>query len=212
MSRQRTWSVECKDAGDDSGDAVILLPREVMSAAALSIGSTLTLEIVKDALILRNNTSVSPSDHWRLQGSRSNLQNTAKALLDGYLGLAANASSRHVHDYISEEVRAATLQAAVDKGVIRSFELDQIIPPRAFKMRLQNNQPLSVEQSDHFYRIARVTAVGVAIFGELEKTVSWLSKPKSRLDGKCPYDLLNTSVGAMLIEEMLTQVAEGFYC
>ncbi|WP_440974332.1 antitoxin Xre/MbcA/ParS toxin-binding domain-containing protein [Pseudomonas koreensis] len=183
-----------------------------MSSAALSIGSTFTLEMVKDALILRNNILVSLSDHWRAQGSRSDLQNTAKASLDGYLGLSADASSQQVHDYISEGLRAATLQAAVDKGVIRSFELDQIIPPRKFKMCLQNNERLSVEQSDHFYRVARVTALGIAIFGELEKTVNWLSKPKSCLDGKCPYDLLITSVGAILIEEMLTQVAEGFYC
>lgn len=212
MSKQRTWHVECKDAEDDSGDAIIFLPTEVMSAAALSIGSILTLEVVKDALTLRNNNLVPSCDHWSTASSRSDVQKAAKALMDGYLGLSAGVPNRHLHDYISEGLRAATLQAAVEKGVIRSSELDQIIRPRAFKIRLQSNERLTLEQSDHFYRIARVTAVGVAIFGELEKAVNWLSKPKSRLDGRSPYDLLTTSVGALTIEEMLAQVAEGFYC
>ncbi|MNY83037.1 hypothetical protein D3C86_2255200 [compost metagenome] len=62
------------------------------------------------------------------------------------------------------------------------------------------------------YRAVHIIAMAVAVFGDTEKALHWLSKPKSRFSGKSPCELLSTSLGVYRVEEMLIQVAEGLYC
>lgn len=54
----RKWSTVCFDAGDGSGDLIIELPPELLSAMGLSVGDTLHFDIQPDQTILLSKTEL----------------------------------------------------------------------------------------------------------------------------------------------------------
>ncbi|HCL4059862.1 TPA: DUF2384 domain-containing protein, partial [Pseudomonas aeruginosa] len=42
-----------------------------------------------------------------------------------------------------------------------------------------------------------------------DKAQRWLSKPKDRFSGNSPLQMLASTAGAQLVEELMTQLAEG---
>jgi uncharacterized protein (DUF2384 family) len=59
------------------------------------------------------------------------------------------------------------------------------------------------------FRSAHITALAEVIFGEAGKAQRWLSKPKQRLSGLTPIQMLTTQQGCTHVEEMLLQIYEG---
>jgi putative toxin-antitoxin system antitoxin component (TIGR02293 family) len=86
-----------------------------------------------------------------------------------------------------------------------------VIPARTFKHRKAKVMPLSMEESDKALRAARVLAFAERTFGNREKALSWMRKPKKRFEGESPMAMLKTEAGARLVEEMLLQVDEGMF-
>jgi putative toxin-antitoxin system antitoxin component (TIGR02293 family) len=66
------------------------------------------------------------------------------------------------------------------------------------------------EESDRAIRTARITGLAEKVFGDDTKASRWLRKPKTRLHGQTPIDLLTSEAGARLIEEILLQLDYGF--
>jgi putative toxin-antitoxin system antitoxin component (TIGR02293 family) len=55
-------------------------------------------------------------------------------------------------------------------------------------------------------RLVPVIAHAIAVFGDEQKAVHWLSTPLSLFNDRAPQDLLGTSEGLKLVDEVLTRI------
>ena len=49
------------------------------------------------------------------------------------------------------------------------------------------------------------------MFGDQEKAIVWLGTPNRALGGDRPLDLLDTDMGARMVEDILGRIAYGVY-
>lgn len=133
-----------------------------------------------------------------------------RSRLNALLGIPEDATETQIHDSIVHGFPAARLMALCEKGEVTPIERDQIIPLRTLKTRLMKEQPLTVDESDRFFRAAHITAMAQTVFGDRKKAKRWLSKPKERFNSQSPMALLSTIQGTRQVEEMLLQIAEGY--
>lgn len=85
------------------------------------------------------------------------------------------------------------------------------IPQRTLTRRLSQASLLTPAESDRTVRMARVYANAVEMIGDEEKAVGWLSTPNRALGGEKPLDLLDTDMGARMVEDILGRIAYGVY-
>ncbi len=113
---------------------------------------------------------------------------------------------------------ARTIEAGLPVSVVESLlELglsttevhELVVKPRTLSHRRDRGQPLSIDESDRAVRVVRIIEQATDAFGDKDKAMRWLRKPKRRFDGRAPMDMLLTETGGRLIEEMLIQVDEG---
>lgn len=91
-----------------------------------------------------------------------------------------------------------------------------VIPQRTFRHRRERlnkglEEVLTPDESDKAVRAARVLSLAERVFGDREKALSWMRKPKKRFQGESPMQMLETEAGARLVEQMLVQVDEGMF-
>jgi putative toxin-antitoxin system antitoxin component (TIGR02293 family) len=60
-------------------------------------------------------------------------------------------------------------------------------------------------------RSSRVFALAEKIYASPERAEQWLKRPNPRLHGRTPAALLETDLGARAVEELLSQIDEGFF-
>lgn len=82
------------------------------------------------------------------------------------------------------------------------------IPPRTMARR-RHARKLDANESDRLYRLARVAAQAFAVFGTDDKAATWLHRPNRALNGDAPVRLLDTDVGARLVEDILGRIEHG---
>ena len=58
-------------------------------------------------------------------------------------------------------------------------------------------------------RVAMITALADQVFGNQEKAMRWLNKPKCELGGMTPAQVVATETGLAQVEEMLVRIDEG---
>lgn len=134
-----------------------------------------------------------------------------RAILAEMLGLdQPPASDLETARLVRKRLRPPAIAALQSVGVDPKV-LSRIIPRRTLEHRRQRGEALSLEESERAYRTANVLALAEVIFGSRAKAFSWMSTPKRRFDGETPIDLLDTEVGARLVEEVLIQVDEGYF-
>lgn len=132
-----------------------------------------------------------------------------RSRLHSLLDIPTSATDFEIHTQISQGFPALRLMQLAEAGVVTPLERDQIIPLRTLKTRIERAQPLTVEESDRFFRVAHITAMAEVVFGNWDKAKRWLSKPKERFAGLTPMQILTTQQGTGQVEEMLLQIAEG---
>jgi putative toxin-antitoxin system antitoxin component (TIGR02293 family) len=91
-----------------------------------------------------------------------------------------------------------------------------VIPHRTFRHRTERlnkglGEVLTADESDKALRAARVLALSERVFGQRDKALSWMRRAKKRLQGETPMEMLQTEVGARLVEQMLIQIDEGMF-
>lgn len=101
------------------------------------------------------------------------------------------------------------LNRAIDRGLIKQDEVRYVLPERTYRGRRQRNEPLSRDESDKFARLLQAVELAAETFGSTEKAHKWLRQPKRRFGGRTPISMLDTSQGAIAVEDMLTQIAHG---
>lgn len=101
------------------------------------------------------------------------------------------------------------LDSLLALGVSTAEVHELVVKPRTLSHRRERGQPLSVDESDRAVRVARVIEQATQTFGDRDKAMRWLRKPKRRFDGRAPMGMLLTETGGRLVEEMLIQMDEG---
>lgn len=85
-----------------------------------------------------------------------------------------------------------------------------ISPRRTLAHRRTRKEPLTHEESDRAVRLARITSLAEEVFANDTKAARWLRKPKRRLEGRTPLDLVQTEAGARIVEDLLLQLEFGY--
>jgi putative toxin-antitoxin system antitoxin component (TIGR02293 family) len=115
----------------------------------------------------------------------------------------------------------ASLEAGLPLSVIGDFVASSglqlkdiyevVIPARTLKHRRDRKEPLNLDESDKLARLVRIHDQAVHVFGDKEKALRWLSKPKHRFDERTPLQMLRTDTGGRMVENMLGQIEHGMF-
>jgi putative toxin-antitoxin system antitoxin component (TIGR02293 family) len=130
--------------------------------------------------------------------------------LELFLHIPKDASDQEIHELIEAGFSSGRLKALCELGAVSPSERDKIISLKTLKSRLARDQRLTVNESDLLFRFVHITAMAEALFDDDVKARRWLSKPKDRLSGKSPIEMLSTLHGTRRVEEMLIRVAEAY--
>jgi putative toxin-antitoxin system antitoxin component (TIGR02293 family) len=209
MKNDRHWSVQAQATHDGSGDVIVDLPAALLQEMGLGIGDDLAITVAGDTIILtpvraKMRDAPRPTDVLRAQADDS-YRNRMKVLLN----IPVDATTQQIHEIIDAGVEATTLTAMSDLGLISPGTLNAILPTPALKTKLATGERLTASQSDHLFRLAHTIALAESFFGDTDKAMRWLSKPKSHFSGKSPIEMLSTTVGSRQVEELLAQASEG---
>jgi putative toxin-antitoxin system antitoxin component (TIGR02293 family) len=118
---------------------------------------------------------------------------------------------------------AAELRARINSGLPYSalesvrarFQLSLLeaaivlhVPLRTLARRKEGRR-LGADESDRLYRLARLGAHAVTVFGTEEKAATWLRRPNRALNNESPIRLLDTDIGARQVEDVLGRIEYG---
>ena len=122
---------------------------------------------------------------------------------------------------VSLQLDLAHIEAGVPLSAIAAFVAGSgipmkdvykiVIPARTLKHRREKKQTLTRDESDKLARLARVFDYAVRVFGEPDRAMRWLSRPKHRFDERTPIEMLHTETGARGVEEMIGQIEYGMF-
>ncbi len=70
---------------------------------------------------------------------------------------------------------------------------------------------LSPEQSNFLYELTRVYNRATDILGDQQTAEHWLNRGQIALGNKSPLEILDTTEGMRLVDDLLSQIEYGFY-
>ena len=111
---------------------------------------------------------------------------------------------------LRQGIQHGVIERLAEAGLSSKYR-QQIIPERTFQRRQKAGERLTLEESERALRFARIVAEADRVFGEHEKGMRWLHSPMKQLENQSPLDVLDTDIGARLVEEILGQIDEGFF-
>lgn len=84
-----------------------------------------------------------------------------------------------------------------------------IINRRTHDHRRSKGKPLTPDEGDRLYRTSRIVILAEEIFGNREKAIRWLEKPRRALGGVSALTAVTTTPGYAAVEELLQQLHYG---
>ena len=125
------------------------------------------------------------------------------------LGLEVRAEA----DFLKVLERGVPVSALVELARQEALSPDDvdrlIIPRRTLAHRKAKAQPLNRVESERAVRVASLTALAEETFANKDKAQKWLRRPTAPLDGRRPIDLLDTELGARVVEQLLYRIGHG---
>lgn len=113
-------------------------------------------------------------------------------------------------DAIASGLPVPALESVIRKGIVTPGEVyELVIPRRTLAHRKDRGQPLTAEESDRLTRVVRVAARAEEALGNADRAARWLRKPNRALEGKRPLDLLESDLGARVVERVLGRIEQG---
>jgi len=70
---------------------------------------------------------------------------------------------------------------------------------------------LTIDEGSRLWKFTELLAQATQTLGSQEAAEKWLNEPQIGLDSKRPVDLLTTTPGAELVEDLLTRMEYGVY-
>lgn len=111
---------------------------------------------------------------------------------------------------IRDGVLAEVAQDLVDRGIVTSGAVYQLIcSKRTLARRRARGERLSRWQSERLLRLLRTVRHAVDTFGDEAKAGAYLSRPMRRFKGQSCIEMLDTDIGAALVEELLARIDHG---
>ena len=141
----------------------------------------------------------------------------------GFLGGVETLGTRfqskiEVHDYLRRGLPFAAVRALLERierlpgASARDMETALGMSVRTFHRRKgAAAKPLSPEQGSRAWKLAEVVSRAADIFGSEDEARRWLVRPAMALDGRRPLDMLGTSAGEEMVDDLLTRMDHGVY-
>ena len=130
----------------------------------------------------------------------------------------ARVLKREVHsdfdlvDAIQGGLPIRALEEILQSGLFAPGELYAlVVARRTLAHRKEKRQALTAEQSNRLARVVRVAERAEEALGDREKAARWLRKPNRALQHKRPIDLLESDLGARMVERALGRIEHGVY-
>ena len=92
---------------------------------------------------------------------------------------------------------------------IPKADVYRVVAPKRTVERRQTQKRLSPSESDRTERLARIFALASTVLGNDDRAIRWLSTKKRRFEDERPLDLMESSLGADLVESVLLQAYFG---
>lgn len=108
-------------------------------------------------------------------------------------GLTKKALDRMLHAYDITTLDMARILHISDR-TMRRYETESVLDP---------------EQSERLIELAKLFAHGISVFGSNERFRKWLHCEVYSLGGERPIDLLDTSIGIGLVDDVLGRIEFG---
>lgn len=138
----------------------------------------------------------------------SRRSNRLKAL-GKMLHIEINSTMDLIH--ASDNGLSLTVLEELRKHGFKASDLDWAINPRTLSHRKKSGSKLTASESQRVIRAAKIQTLAESIFGDKDKAVRWMSKPRKIFDGLSAKAMLRTEEGALLVEETLIGLDEGFF-
>jgi putative toxin-antitoxin system antitoxin component (TIGR02293 family) len=120
----------------------------------------------------------------------------------------ANAAQLRVR--IREGLPYSALEAVRERLGLSLPEAAHILDtPLRTLARRRRERKLQASESDRLYRVARVFSLAVRTLGDEDNAAKWLRRPIRALNGEPPLRLLDTEVGARMVEDVLGRLEYG---
>lgn len=126
-------------------------------------------------------------------------------MLDTTLGSAMDVVS------LTRQGIPATAVDILEKEGFHKKDMEWIINPRTLRDRKHKTQRLTLEESDRWFRAAKVLALTVEVFGDKSKAQNWLHTHRRGFGGEAPIDLITTEAGTDIVEQALNAIDAGFF-
>lgn len=83
------------------------------------------------------------------------------------------------------------------------------ITSKTLQRKRKARTTLTPVESDRLYRVQAIFALAIEVLGTPQDAKEWLSTPQIDLGDRVPLELLTTSAGASLVEEVLNRMEYG---
>jgi putative toxin-antitoxin system antitoxin component (TIGR02293 family) len=132
-------------------------------------------------------------------------------LLGGIRALGRRVSSEQdLITSVHQGLPYRALEAVKERLQLSDREIAQAtgIHPRTL-IRRKSEKRLRADESDRLSRVARVTARAIDVLGSKQNALAWLRHANRALGGVPPLEYLNTDVGAIRVEALLSHIEWG---
>lgn len=102
----------------------------------------------------------------------------------------------------------SSLEHVLNERILSKEEVFKLITTQRSLDRRKISHKLSEEESDKLVRFLRVRAFSCQVLGEKDADL-WLRTQNPLLEDKKPIDLLDSDVGAHLVESLIGRIAYG---
>ncbi|HEY8784799.1 MAG TPA: antitoxin Xre/MbcA/ParS toxin-binding domain-containing protein [Mucilaginibacter sp.] len=117
-----------------------------------------------------------------------------------------------VINYLREGFPYGAVDVVLEKTCVSRRDLSNILHISTRQLtRYQHDDRLSAEQSNFLYELSRVYVRGQDIFGDQPTFEKWLQRPQMALGMEIPLNLLDTSEGFRMVNDVMSQIEYGFY-
>ena len=119
-------------------------------------------------------------------------------------------SATEIRDRIKTGLPYQSLESARERLNLSLTETAAVLHmPLRTLARRRHGRKLDADESDRLYRLVRVAAQAVAVFGTEDKAAMWLRRPNRALNGEMPIGVLDTDLGARQVEDILGRIEHG---
>lgn len=83
------------------------------------------------------------------------------------------------------------------------------ISPKTISRYKKSKKKLSINISDHLYRMVQIFLLASSVLGDDRAAREWLQKPQIGLNNQIPLQLMRTELGSGEVEDLLGRIEYG---